>query len=324
MSNNIIFLLQAEIVKRFTHYHFSGMNLGQDSEIYIGKANHRRRHSGLLERPVPNLPEDSKKIKTVSLRRRSLDYTRKNLNSVEQGRKSWEFADDAFERNVDLNKTYIGDFYFSSTPQVRVSPRGSKNYMVSENEVIKKYPKTKIRHSNGTREIATSVLEGGPAKVCNRKRRNSRRLKERNEDFNIAFIEEIENDEDKNILENIDISNFNSPVSLEKAIAKKSREREEVDDLNKIKRYYLNKTVKKRHSNLETIYEIPKKNNYMTIRKYKRFINFEEFNKKTKVEKRQLKAVGINPTLYKIDNIKVEKFDWSFEELFGFDECCLK
>lgn len=359
MSNNINFLLQAKVIKYFTHCHFNSMNFSRESEIYIGKDSHRRRYSGLLERPVQNSPEDDETFEAAPLRRRSSGPTHKHLNTsngnLEKRRKSLEFTfgdskDDTkkimkrrttngvIERNIDLNKAYLGDVYFPEM-DVRVSPSKSNDHTLSEKrrirpscdentrksytkyETVKKSPKADNRYDNKRREIKNSgnIQDMATTNRYNKKRRDSGKLRKPSDDFNTAFIEEVENDEDldmgfmknKDILENIDITNFDDPA---RAVSKSNRGKKDTDDLNNIKQYYLNKSVKKR-SNLETIFEVPKKNSYMTVRKFKRFINFDEFNKTSRVKRRQFKAIKINPTLYKLENINTENFESLFKAL---------
>ncbi|KAL1488989.1 hypothetical protein ABEB36_014768 [Hypothenemus hampei] len=74
--------------------------------------------------------------------------------------------------------------------------------------------------------------------------------------------------------------------------------------IKKIENYYLDKTVKLSSQALETIFEEPKSNQMMSIRKFRRCFSFTEIiyqkPNKNKVKKRSMKAKLIKPHLKKL------------------------
>lgn len=84
--------------------------------------------------------------------------------------------------------------------------------------------------------------------------------------------------------------------------------------------YYLDKSIKKLPSTLETIFEEPKGDVLMSTRRLKRYISFSEpqiYNKdKLKVKKRVLKAKKIHP----FKKLKKVSMDLLMKKLLNMDE----
>lgn len=258
-----------------------------------------------------------------------------------------------FKRNVDLNITYLDEIFFPVIPDVHnMSQQGTKNKNLkhhwNQNNVYKR--KTQIDNSGNTRKgykknemkksstdaiinhkgdynlQNLSIAEDVIPKKSRNKTRSYRQVRKNSDNFNTTFIEEAENEKDLGdelkgssyILENVDTTNFESPSFLEKAINKKRHDKN-ADDFNQIREYYLNNAVKTKSSNLETIFEVPKRDSYMTFRKYRRFIDFDEFNNRARIKKRQFKAIKTNSTIFKMDNCKVEELELLLEKLSDID-----
>lgn len=67
-----------------------------------------------------------------------------------------------------------------------------------------------------------------------------------------------------------------------------------LEDNFNIENYYLDKKIKLHSPALETIFEDPKENKFMSVRKLRRCINFTNLAKeRSKVKKRVMKAKGL-------------------------------
>lgn len=82
------------------------------------------------------------------------------------------------------------------------------------------------------------------------------------------------------------------PVGLSEKVIRKPKSHK--DSEKSIQNYYLSKHIKRTSSTLETIFEEPINENnqtcYMSIRKFKRVLNFADKNSKSKLKKRSMKA----------------------------------
>ncbi|XP_076273388.1 uncharacterized protein LOC143204592 [Rhynchophorus ferrugineus] len=119
------------------------------------------------------------------------------------------------------------------------------------------------------------------------RKRKLRRLSGIFGDLNTGFMEEYSEEEDYDLE---DVENEEENVRI---LRNRQRTRDEkLVSHEDIIKYYTNKTIQRKHSMLETIFEKPKPQ-AMTYRRYKRFINFNE-NNNSKIKRRQSKIKKYN------------------------------